>query len=157
MRGRRRRSRTWHVQSTEHVNALGTPTAYRLTPLHGTATLLAQPESSVGRRAGYARHTFWATAYDADELHPASSYPYQQRDPVGLPQWSARGRSIEDEDLVVWYVAGTTHFARPEEWPVMPAARVNVLLEPYGFFDRNPTLDLPPPRACRHGRLAPAV
>jgi primary-amine oxidase len=146
-----RRSRSWHVESAERANAHGAPTAYRITPLHGTATLLAQPDSSVGRRAGYAQHTFWATAYDADELHPASSYPYQQRDPVGLPQWSARGRSIEDDDVVIWYVAGTTHFVRPEEWPVMPVARASVLLEPYGFFDRNPTLDVPPPHACRHG------
>ena len=33
----------------------------------------------------------------------------------------------------------------------MPMASAGVPLEPDGFFDRNPTLDVPPPHACRHG------
>jgi primary-amine oxidase len=151
-----RLARSWHVQSTERRNGLGGPTAYRLTPLHGTSTLLAQPGSSVARRAGYAAHTFWATAYDPAEVHPASQYPYGQRDTLGLPQWSDADRSLDDADVVVWYVAGTTHFVRPEDWPIMPVARAGFLLEPYGFFDRNPTLDVPPPHAhCAHGNGHP--
>jgi len=34
-----------------------------------------------------------------------------------------------------------THFPRPEDWPVMPVDRCGFSLKPYGFFDRNPTLD----------------
>jgi primary-amine oxidase len=32
---------------------------------------------------------------------------------------------------------------RPEQWPVMPVDRIGFKLEPDGFFDRNPTLDIP--------------
>ncbi|HEX5290224.1 MAG TPA: hypothetical protein VFX25_15285 [Streptosporangiaceae bacterium] len=46
---------------------------------------------------------------------------------------------------------GPTHFPRPEEWPVMPAARCGFMLKPAGFFGRNPTLDVPHP-----ARTAPA-
>jgi len=50
--------------------------------------------------------------------------------------------------VVLWYTVGTTHFVRPEDWPIMPVARAGFRLEPVGFFDRNPTLDVPPPHAC---------
>ena len=56
--------------------------------------------------------------------------------------------------MVLWYTAGTTHFVRPEDWPIMPVARAGFRLEPVGFFDRNPSLDVPPPRACRAGSAA---
>jgi primary-amine oxidase len=44
---------------------------------------------------------------------------------------------------------------RPEDWPVMPADVVAFQLKPAGFFDRNPSLDLPrtarPASAGSHG------
>ena len=82
-------SRVWIVSSAERRNAHGRPTAYRLVPGHGTATLLAQPGSSVDRRAGFARHTLWATRYDADERFPAGAYPYQHADPGDCPPTAA--------------------------------------------------------------------
>jgi primary-amine oxidase len=42
------------------------------------------------------------------------------------------------------YTFGTTHIVRPEQWPIMPTDRISFVLEPYGFFDANPTLDVPP-------------
>ena len=141
-------ARSWTVTSTKTRNGLGGETGYRLVPLHGTSTLMAQPGSSVDRRAGYSRHSLWVTPYDERERHPASTYPYQMRDTNGLPQWSSQDRSVEHADVVLWYVAGSTHFVRPEEWPIMPVAKVGFLLEPSGFFDRNPTLDIPPAARC---------
>jgi primary-amine oxidase len=41
------------------------------------------------------------------------------------------------------------HSPRPEEWPIMPVHRIGLRLEPDGFFDRNPSLDLPAPMS--HG------
>ena len=46
--------------------------------------------------------------------------------------------------MVLWYVFGIHHITRPEDWPVMPADTVAFWLKPFGFFDRNPALDLAP-------------
>jgi primary-amine oxidase len=50
---------------------------------------------------------------------------------------------IDGADIVLWHTFGPTHFPRPEDWPVMPVARCGFTLKPTGFFDRNPTLDVP--------------
>ncbi|MGH3543946.1 MAG: primary-amine oxidase, partial [Mycobacterium sp.] len=63
---------------------------------------------------------------------------------VGLPQWVASDRSIEGEDVVLWHTFGLTHVPRTEDWPIMPVDRTGFSLRPVGFFDRNPTLDVPP-------------
>ncbi len=76
--------RVWTV-SGPRAGAHGRPTAYRLVPGHGTATLLAQPGSSVDRRAGFARHTLWVTPYRADERFPAGAYPYGRASPRACP------------------------------------------------------------------------
>ena len=142
--------RVWAVTSADRTNAHGRPTGYRLVPGHGTATLLAQPGSSVDRRAGFARHTLWVSPYDAEERFPAGAYPYGHADPGGLPAFS-RDRPLEGEDVVLWYTVGVTHFVRPEDWPIMPMTKAGLALQPVGFFDRNPTLDIPPPGPhCRH-------
>ena len=143
-------SRVWAVTSADHTNAHGRPTGYRLVPGHGTATLLAQPGSSVDRRAGFARHTLWVTPYDAHERFPAGAYPYQHAEPGGLPAYS-QDRPLDGEDVVLWYTVGVTHFVRPEDWPIMPTTKAGLALQPVGFFDRNPTLDIPPPASnCHH-------
>ena len=43
-----------------------------------------------------------------------------------------------------WCDFGIHHITRPEDWPVMPADVVSFWLKPFGFFDRNPALDVPP-------------
>jgi primary-amine oxidase len=137
------RSRAWYVRNRGVTNALGEPVGYKLVP-GGGAVLLADPSSPVAARAGFARHHLWVTAYDPGQLRPAGHYPNQHPGGAGLPAWSAADRPLEDTDVVLWYTIGTTHVARPEDWPVMPVARASFVLEPVGFFDRNPALDVPP-------------
>ena len=142
------RARAWHVVNPTRRNAHGGATGYRIVPQHGVSTLLAAPGSSVDERAGWARHTLWVTRFDEGERHPSGTYPFQRRPTQGLAQWSDQDRELVDTDVVVWYTVGTTHFVRPEDWPIMPVARAGFRLEPVGFFDRNPTLDVPPPSHC---------
>jgi primary-amine oxidase len=47
---------------------------------------------------------------------------------------------------VMWHTVALTHVPRPEDWPVMPVEYTGFHLIPVGFFDQNPTLDLP--RKC---------
>ena len=109
-----------------------------------TPTLLAHPDSSVGKRAGFAQHNLWVTPYRADERRAAGNYPNQHEGGDGLPRWTAADRSLVDTDVVVWYTFGLTHIVRPEDWPVTPVEYTGFLLRPFGFFDRNPALDVPP-------------
>jgi primary-amine oxidase len=149
-----RAARAWHVVNPARHNGLGGEVSYRVVPMHGVSTMLAQPGARVSARAGFARHTLWVTRHDEAERHPAGRYPYGRSETVGLPQWSEADRSLEETDVVLWYTVGTTHFVRPEDWPIMPVARAGFRLEPVGFFDRNPTLDVPAPHACHGGNGA---
>ncbi len=136
-------SRAWKVVSTTERNRLGQPTGYKLVPTMSTPTMLASPDSSIGRRAGFARHNLWVTPYAADERRAAGDYPNQHEGGDGLPRWTAADRPITDTDVVLWYTFGVTHFVRPEDWPVMPVEYAGFLLSPVGFFSRNPALDVP--------------
>jgi primary-amine oxidase len=141
--------RTWIVSSADRKNALGMPTAYRLMP-ESTPVLLADPESAIGRRGGFARHNLWVTAYDPDERYAGGEYPNQHPGGAGLPEWAAADRPIEREDVVVWHTFGVSHVARPEDWPVMPVEMTGFRLKPWGFFERNPALDIPPEHTDCH-------
>jgi primary-amine oxidase len=140
-------SRSWRIVNPEARNALGQPTAYKLIPTMSTPTLLAHPDSSVGKRAGFSQHNLWVTPYRKDERRAAGNYPNQHEGGDGLPAWTAQDRSLVDTDVVCWYTFGVTHFVRPEDWPVMPVEYAGFLLSPFGFFDRNPALDVPPTNA----------
>ncbi len=140
-------SRHWRIVNPERTNGLGRPVAYKLVP-GSTPTLLAQPDSSVGRRATFARHNLWVTPYEPDERRAAGDYPNQHPGGDGLPRWTEADRSLVGRELVAWHTFGVTHLPRPEDWPVMPVEYCGFQLVAVGFFDRNPSLDLPPPSHC---------
>ena len=70
-----------------------------------------------------------------------------------MPEWIAAGRSLRDADVVLWLTVGVNHIVRPEEWPIAPAHRAGFKLRPWGFFDRNPALDVPMPDRCAHDEM----
>lgn len=144
------RSRTWRI-TNEHVrNGLGQPVAYKLLP-GASPTLLAGEDSRVHQRAKFATRNLWVTRVDEHDEHTqryaAGAYPSQSLGGDGLPAYTAANRSIEDTDVVLWHTFGVTHFVRPEDWPVMPVEYTGFSLVPFGFFDRNPALDVPPSTA----------
>jgi primary-amine oxidase len=134
--------RVWHISSAERTNRLGQPTAYVLTP-QGQPVLLADPESSIARRAAFATRHLWVTRYDPTERFPAGDLVNQHPGHAGLPAFVQQDRPLDGHDLVLWATLGMTHFPRTEDWPVMPTDGAGFTLKPYGFFDRNPTLDVP--------------
>ena len=95
------------------------------------------------RRARAIEHTLWVTPYHADERWPCGEFPTLSGEDSGLPVWTAQNRPIENTDVVLWYVFGIHHITRPEDWPIMPVNTVSFWLKPFGFFDRNPALDVP--------------
>jgi len=134
--------RVWKVINTERANRVGQPVGYALIP-QGQPLLLAADESSIRRRAAFATHHLWVTRYDPAERYSAGDLINQHAGGAGLPAYVAQDRPIDGEDIVVWHTFGSTHFPRPEDWPVMPVEYSGFTLKPVGFFDRNPTLDLP--------------
>ncbi len=144
------RSRSWRIANRACRNQVGEPTAYKLLPV-STPTLLAHPDSSVGRRAAFATHNLWVTPFVEDERRAAGDYPNQHRGGDGLPAWTAQDRPLVDTDVVLWHTFGVTHVPRPEDWPVMPVEYTGFTLVPVGFFDRNPALDVPPSGDHCHG------
>jgi primary-amine oxidase len=135
-------SRHWRIVNERATNRLGQPVAYKLVP--GSApTLLADPESSVGRRARFATRTLWVSAFNPSERRAAGDHPNQHAGGDGLPRFLAQNRDLTDADIVLWHTFGVTHFPRPEDWPVMPVEYTGFTLVPVGFFDANPALDVP--------------
>ena len=140
-------ARAWRVVNESSRNRLGKPVAYKLLP-SASPTLLAHPDSAVGKRAGFARHNLWVTPYAPDELSAAGDHTNLHPGGDGLPRWTAQNRNIEDTDVVLWHTVGVTHVPRPEDWPVMPVEYCGFMLQPVGFFERNPALDLPGETSC---------
>jgi len=140
--------RSWKIVNDNVANGLGSQVGYKLLPT-GSFPPLLDPSSPAFRRAQAIGHTLWVTPYHSDERWPCGEFPTLSDEDTGLPVWTARNRSIENTDVVLWYVFGIHHITRPEDWPVMPVDRVSFWLKPFGFFDRNPALDVPPsPHAC---------
>ncbi len=136
------RSRYWKVSNPECKNAWGVPVAYKLLP-GASPTLFAHPDSVVARRASFARYNLWVTPYAPVELGAAGPLTVMHEGEGGLADLTSGNRDVSRGDLVMWHTLGVTHVPRPEDWPVMPVEYCGFHLIPVGFFDRNPTLDLP--------------
>jgi primary-amine oxidase len=135
--------RTWKVAATGSVSGLGTRPSYKLVP-GGSFPPMIDQSSPAFQRAEVIGHTLWVTPYAPDERWPCGEFPNLSLIDHGLPVWTARDRTIENADVVLWHVFGLHHITRPEDWPVMPVDRTSFWLKPWGFFDRNPALDVPP-------------
>ena len=131
--------RVWKISNDNVTNSLGTEVAYKLVP-SGCFPPLIDPASSVLARAEAIGHSLWVTPYGPDERWPCGEFPNLSEGDTGLPLWTARNRSIENTDVVLWYVFGIHHITRPEDWPMMPVDTVSFWLKPFGFFDRNPSM-----------------
>jgi primary-amine oxidase len=134
--------RAWKVTNTNVVNGLGTHPSYKLVPT-GALPPMFDPDSPVMKRANVIGHTLWVTPNDPGERWPAGEFVNQSVADTGLGEWTKANRSIDNTDVVLWYVFGLHHITRPEDWPVMPVDVVSFWLKPFGFFDRNPALDVP--------------
>ena len=135
-------SRNWKVTNPTSLNAMGQPVAYKLLP-QASPPMFAHPDSQVTQRAGFGKHHLWATPYVDEEIHAAGPYTVMHNGQGGLPELIADNRDISECDLVMWHTVAVTHVPRPEDWPVMPVEYCGFHLIPTGFFDQNPTLDLP--------------
>jgi primary-amine oxidase len=137
-----RSSRYWRVLNPNVDNRYGDPVAYKLLP-GANSFPFQHPDSSMGRRAAFMYKHLWVTPQAADETYPAGWFPNQHAGGDGLPKWTAADRPIDNEKLVVWHTLNYHHWPRPEDWPVQPVVYASFHWMPDGFFDENPTMDVP--------------
>ena len=135
--------RAWKVVNPNKVNKYGTNVSYKLVPGACFPPLM---DSSTPQflRAPVIGHQLWVTHNSADERWPAGAYPVQSEVDKGMSEWIKDDASLENTDVVLWYVFGIHHITRVEEWPIMAVDAVSFWLKPSGFFDRNPSLDAAP-------------
>ncbi len=135
-------NRHWMVANSQTNNGLGHPSAYVLMPGHN-AKMMSDASAPTRIMGDFLEHQFWVTQYKEGEHFPAGDYPISKGIKDGLPAWSAADRSLENQDLVLWYNLGVTHIVRPEEWPIMNEHRLSFSLMPFGFFSKNPVVGMP--------------
>ncbi|GAA1687909.1 primary-amine oxidase [Microbacterium sediminicola] len=154
------RAMHWRIESTDRTNRFGESTSYRLM-MPNTTKLFAKPGSIVERKAPFVSKHLWASAYAAEERFITGEYPNQaDLGAEGITAWQQADRPLDGAELVVWPVIAVHHYPRPEEWPIMPVARIGFRLEPDGFFTRNPSLDVPAQESissCHAPAAAPAA
>lgn len=143
-----RKGRYWQVENPNKTNKVDRPVGYRLLPGENVDAC-AQPGSSVQKRSTFIDNHLWATPHREDERFPAGEYINQSAGNKGLPEWTEQNRSLDGEDLVLWYTLGVNHVTRPEDWPILPVHISGFKLEPVNFFDENPSIDVPPEHAIK--------
>ncbi|KAK2598263.1 hypothetical protein N8I77_011687 [Diaporthe amygdali] len=142
--------RSWDIINPNSINTVAKkPVAYKILN-NNCPSILAKPGSTVWKRAGFARKALWVTPYRDYELFPAGDYVCQSSGEGGHPfnetvvDWAARDEPIENTDIVCYIQFGLTHFPRTEDFPIMPAEPVGVMIRASNFFRKNPALWVAP-------------
>ncbi|KAF4121384.1 primary-amine oxidase [Geosmithia morbida] len=151
------RGRTWEICNTNNIHPYsGKPASYKLVSRE-IPGLLPKEGSLVWKRAAFARHAVQVTRYRDDELWPAGRHvPQTSGEPShGITEWVGDGKtSIDNTDIVLWHTFGVTHIPSPEDFPIMPAEPMTLLLRPRNFFLNNPVMDVPPSFASTPSQIA---
>ncbi|KAF4122237.1 primary-amine oxidase [Geosmithia morbida] len=143
-------SRSWDIINPNVMNPVAKkPVAYKILNSSCPA-LLAKPGSMLWKRAAFARESLWVVPYRDHFIFPAGDYVCQSTGEVGHPynktieDFAVEEESIVNRDIVCFIQFGLTHFPRTEDFPVMPAEPVSVMLRASNFFVKNPALWVPP-------------
>ena len=143
------KARVFKIVNEDNINPItGTPVGFKLLPFP-SQMLLADPTSYHARRSEFAKHALWVTKYHDDELFPAGRHTMQSMGDEGIQsvikqRAAQQDSNVRNEDIVVWHTFGSTHNPRIEDWPVMPAEKMAVVLKPVNFFLQNPGIDVAP-------------
>lgn len=147
-------NRSWDIVNPNRTNSIAKkPIGYKILNT-SCPPLLAKPGSTVYNRAAFARKPLWVVPYKDYELFPAGDYVCQSTGEEGHPHnatiadWANRNENIENTDIVCYLQFGLTHFPRTEDFPIMPAEPVSIMLRASNFFEKNPALWVPPSAIC---------
>ncbi|GMM28041.1 hypothetical protein DAMA08_007570 [Martiniozyma asiatica (nom. inval.)] len=138
--------RSWDIFNPNKKNPYsGKPPSYKLVSFQ-CPPLFAKPGSLVYKRAPWASNTMQVIPYEEDRLYPSGDHvPQWSGDgDVGMRKWIGDGTdNIQNTDILVYHTFGISHFPAPEDFPLMPAEPITLMLRPRHFFTENPALDIP--------------
>jgi primary-amine oxidase len=135
-------SRSWTVLNPSAAKQSGRAPGYQIMPMENVATTF--PRTRQRDASAFTQQHLWVTPYRDGQLYAAGAYPNQARpDDADTLYGYADDSSIYGKDIVVWYSLGTSHVARPEDFPLMPSKKLSVVFHPEGFFERNPLFGRP--------------
>jgi len=143
------KDRRWTIANTARKHyASGLPASYAIGVKGGATPMMVNADGWVGTRAAFMKNTLWVCkdveTEQGNRMWPAGKFVPGTRDPKdSIEAWTQGDENIENEDLIVWAVIGTTHIPRPEDWPVMPVDHLRLTLKPQNFFAVNPAMDVP--------------
>ncbi|RMJ26519.1 amine oxidase [Aspergillus sp. HF37] len=147
-------NRSWDIINPNKLNDISKkPVSFKIIN-NSCPPMLAKPGSVVWKRAAFARNSLWVVPYKDYELFPAGDYVCQSTGQEGHPfnqsilDWAQRNENIENTDIVCYLQFGLTHFPRTEDFPIMPAEPVSIMLRASNFFQKNPALWVPPSALC---------
>ena len=137
MRQRGRSIRPLAPEDRQHRPDQRARTAHRLPAGAGAE----HPALSAARITGGAAGRVHVQALLGDPVRPRAALSRrlvpQHPGGDGLPRWIEADRSLEDEDVVVWYTMNFHHLLRPEDWPVQPVVYASLHWMPEGSSTRT--------------------
>jgi primary-amine oxidase len=147
-------SRSWKIVNPHVTNGLG-QRGLQSCPHDEHADAARAPDSSVGKRAGFAQRRTLGHAVLTDERR-AGEHPNQHEGGDGLLKVARRTATSSTPTSWLWYTFGVTHFVRPGGLARHAGRYAGFLAShPNGFFDRQPR-PRPPPHHQRPLPLTPA-
>ncbi|QQV07923.1 copper amine oxidase [Acinetobacter johnsonii] len=90
--------RFWKIINPNVKNHVGNHPGYKLVAEHNPI-ILAHPNSSIGRRAGFAQKHLWVTPYAEKERYGSGEYPNQNYGD-GLPVWVQQNARLKTPILL---------------------------------------------------------
>lgn len=139
------KGRFWTITNPNKLHyATKEPIGYRII-CRDHPPMLAKSDSMIAKRASFVKNDFFVTPYVPHQFYPSGKFvPGTIEKPEdSIEEWLKDDRSIENEDIVTYITFGVNHIASPEQFPVMSAETLTVSLKPSGFFEQNPSLDVP--------------
>jgi primary-amine oxidase len=134
--------RSWKVINPNKLNHVGKPVGYKLHANNCVTPMLSE-EGPSGIRSSFIRNHIWVTPFHEDERYPAGEFVANSDGHDSLSEIVKQDRSVENTDIVLWHCFGLHHVVRPEDFPVQPCISAGFSLAPVGFFDMNPSNNLP--------------
>lgn len=134
--------RGWKVVNPNKLNHVGKPVGYKL-HAPNCVTPMIQEDGASGVRSNFIRNHIWVTPFDENERYPAGEFVANSDGSDGLAEIVKQDRPVENTDIVLWHSFGLHHVVRPEDFPVQPCISCGFSLAPVGFFDMNPSNNLP--------------